>query len=75
MSAINETAKIDKTKIPPRENVALPLPKPFDPSLSVPPTIGEGQSISRFRAGCRICVQINKGVPTVPHDCSKFQDI
>ena len=65
---------LNKEKIPPRADVAPPLPKPFDPSLSVPPSIGPGMSIPEYRIRCAICRSINQGQAPPPHDCRQYQE-
>jgi len=70
-----EVAKLAKGKIPPRENVAPPPPKPFDAALSIPPEIGSTQSLPPLRVTCLICKSTDKGVPPPPHDCSRFQGV
>lgn len=68
-----EAAKHAKGKIPSSLNVAPPLPKDFDPAMSVPPTIGEGQSLPVYRVQCAVCRSINKGVDPPAHNCADYQ--
>jgi hypothetical protein len=61
-------------RIPPSSNVAPPLPKPFNPSLSVPPEIIGTQSLPEYRVRCAVCRSTDKGRPPLAHDCTKYQE-
>ncbi len=66
-----EAAKLAKGKIPPRSDVAPPLPKAFDFSRSVPPTIADGQYAPSLRVHCPVCRSTFKNVHPVAHSCAE----